>query len=127
MYAAVWCADAGAANASATATMAALVMSILGRPFDAVDDQNFDRPLRRFELETELLLDGGKEVRQIEIAGRRIGAAPARSEAQLEVPAAFETRPIDDHAARVRVERRRHHRGVQTAEADAAVAAGDAA
>ncbi len=80
------------------------VRSVGHRLLDAVDHPDLDRPLGRIELEPELFLNRGEEVRGVGIDWRRRG--PGRQltrrhlglELDLELPVAGQPRAIDDGA-----------------------------
>src|ERR1039458_4683474 len=88
----------GAANASGCTTeryRGGVGRLIRRGPLDVIDDEDVNGGFHGFELQAELLLDGGKE------AGRRVGIGGIGlviGVAQLEVIAAGEASLIDDRA-----------------------------
>src|SRR5687768_7467134 len=88
-----------------TLTATGTLTLVLGRPLDALDDDHLNRALCRFELQSELLLNRGEQIRRARIdrrqfhAGRRWRSAGRGRERQLERPQSGEARTIDDLAA----------------------------
>src|SRR5688572_346103 len=77
-------------------------VSVLGRLLDAIDDNHLDWRIHRFQLQTKLLLNGGKQAGKLCISRRRRYLQPHPAELRLirrpvqrEVEAARQTSSID--------------------------------